>query len=341
MSDWAIRVKDLYKQYPGRDRPVDAVNGLDLEIPAGECFGLLGPNGAGKTTTVEILEGLNKPTSGEVEVLGMRWEENEREIRERIGVTLQETRFPDKQTVFEMVRLFRSFYRTGVEPEEVIARVSLESKTNSYVEQLSGGQQQRLAVAIALVGDPELLFLDEPTTGLDPQSRRQLWDVIRDLHARGRTTLITTHYMDEAERLCDRVAIIDHGRVIALGSPADLIARLGGEHVVEFALADGEPPPDPATFLELAAVLSARYEGDGYTLTVSEPHRTIPALLDHLDAQGRPLARLTTRHASLEDVFVALTGRHLRDNVPDEPAPNRSRRRARRWGRRAAKAEEG
>ncbi|MHC5537947.1 ABC transporter ATP-binding protein, partial [Singulisphaera rosea] len=255
MGDWAIRVKDLRKRYPGRDSPVDAVNGLDLEVRTGECFGLLGPNGAGKTTTVEILEGLNRPTSGDVEILGLRWEHDERALRERIGVTLQETRFPEKQTAREMVRLFRSFYREGLEPEDVLGRVSLEGKANSFVDQLSGGQQQRLAVAVALVGDPELLFLDEPTTGLDPQSRRQLWDVIRDLHARGRTTVLTTHYMDEAERLCDRVAIIDHGKVIALGSPAELISKLGGEHVVEFAVAGEGNAPEPSSFGDLPTVL--------------------------------------------------------------------------------------
>ena len=168
-----------------------------------------------------------------------QWSTDEVAIRERIGVTLQETRFPDKETVHEIVSLFRSFYKTGMNPEDVIARVSLESKSNAFIEQLSGGQQQRLAVAIALVGDPEILFLDEPTTGLDPQSRRQLWEVIRDLRDRGRTVVLTTHYMDEAERLCDRVAIIDNGNIIAQGSPAELIARLGGDHIVEFALEVG------------------------------------------------------------------------------------------------------
>jgi ABC-2 type transport system ATP-binding protein len=332
MSDWAIRVKDLRKQYAGRDGPIDAVNGLDLEIPVGECFGLLGPNGAGKTTTVEILEGLNQPTSGDVEVLGLRWATDETEIRERIGVTLQETRFPDKQTVTELLGLFRSFYRCGLEPAQVLARVALESKANSFVEHLSGGQQQRLAVAVALVGDPELLFLDEPTTGLDPQSRRQLWDVIRELRGRGRTTLLTTHYMDEAERLCDRVAVIDHGKIIALGSPAHLIARLGGEHIVEFALTGERPLPEPSTYCTLATVLAARAEGDGYALTVGEPHRAIPALLDLLEEQGHHLVRLTTRQVSLEDVFVALTGRHLRDDEPEEPARNGKRRRGWRRG---------
>ena len=257
MAEWAIRVKDLRKQYPGRNGPVDAVNGIDLEIKQGECFGLLGPNGAGKTTTVEIVEGLNQPTSGEVEVLGMSWATDAVGIRERIGVTLQETRLPDKETVHEIVSLFRSFYKTGAEPEDVIARVALEGKANAFIEQLSGGQQQRLAVALALVGDPEVLFLDEPTTGLDPQSRRQLWDVIRDFRDRGRTIVLTTHYMDEAERLCDRVAIIDQGKIIAQGSPAELISRLGGDHIIEFALEESADGPDAGAELVAGARLGA------------------------------------------------------------------------------------
>src|SRR5438105_4548410 len=222
----AIRVRELVKTYPGKP-PVEAVRGLDLEVPPGECFGLLGPNGAGKTTTLEIVEGLLDATSGDVEVLGMRWDHDEMNIRRRIGISLQETRLADKLTVREVIALFRSFYPSGITPAEAIARVSLEEKARTYVEKLSGGQRQRLAVACALVGDPELLFLDEPTTGLDPQSRRQLWEILRTLRAQGRTILLTTHYMDEAERLCDRVAIIDHGKVIALGTPKELIARLG------------------------------------------------------------------------------------------------------------------
>jgi ABC-2 type transport system ATP-binding protein len=323
MGEWAIRVQDLRKQYPGRSGPVHAVCGIDLEIKNGECFGLLGPNGAGKTTTVEIMEGLNQPTSGEVEVLGLHWRTDETAIRERIGVTLQETRFPEKETVYEIVTVFRSFYKQGLSPEDVIARVSLDSKANAFIEQLSGGQQQRLAVALSLVGDPEILFLDEPTTGLDPQSRRQLWDVIRDLRGRGRTVLLTTHYMDEAERLCDRVAVIDQGKIIALGSPAELIAHLGGDHIVEFALegAGNGADVEPGAFLGLDSVLAARRENDAYSLTVSEPHRAIPALLETLEREGRPLARLTTRHVSLEDVFVSLTGRHLRDDDESTAAP--------------------
>ena len=229
----ALRCERLVKKYGD----LVAVDGLDLEVRAGECFGLLGPNGAGKTTTVEILEGLNEPTAGSVEVLGMRWERDERALRQRLGVSLQETHLPDKLTVEENLRMFRSFYERGRPVDEVLEQVALQDKRTSWTERLSGGQKQRLAVACALVSDPELLFLDEPTTGLDPQSRRQLWDVVLGFKSRGRTVLLTTHYMDEAERLCDRVAIVDRGKVIALGTPAELIARLGGEHLVEFALA--------------------------------------------------------------------------------------------------------
>ncbi len=318
MGEWAIRVKDLHKQYPGRGGPVHAVNGIDLEIKRGECFGLLGPNGAGKTTTVEILEGLNTATRGDVEILGLQWSTDAVAIRERIGVTLQETRLPDKETVYEIVALFRSFYKKGLSPDDVINRVALDSKSDSFVEQLSGGQRQRLAVALALVGDPELLFLDEPTTGLDPQSRRQLWDVIRDLRECGSTVVLTTHYMDEAQSLCNRVAIIDQGKIIAQGSPVELIARLGGNHIIEFALEfDDRSAPTAESFQGLDSVLSARTENDGYSLTVSEPHRAIPALMDELEREGRPMSRLTTRHVSLEDVFVSLTGRHLRDASED------------------------
>ncbi len=330
MSEPAILVRDLRKTYPGRDREVVAVDGLDLQVIQGECFGLLGPNGAGKTTTVEILEGLNRPTSGTVEILGMRWESDALALRQRIGVTLQETRFPEKSTAREMARLFGSFYRQGLGPDEVLGRVALESKADAFVEDLSGGQRQRLAVALALAGDPELLFLDEPTTGLDPQARRQLWDVIRDLQGRGRTTLLTTHYMDEAERLCDRVAIVDQGKVIALGSPAELIARIGGEHVVEFAIADAAEPVRPEDFAGLASVLSARVEGDGLALTVDQPHRAIPALLEHLAGRRLAISRLTTRQVSLEDVFVALTGRHLRDDEAPDTVATPAKRRGRR-----------
>jgi ABC-2 type transport system ATP-binding protein len=310
----AILCRDLRKQYPAKPAPVEAVNGLDLEVSPGECFGLLGPNGAGKTTTIEILEGLLPPTSGEVEILGQRWGDKDQSLRERLGISLQETRLADKLTVEETLTLFSSFYQHGLAPKAVMEQVALTEKAGAYVSKLSGGQRQRLAVACALVGDPELLFLDEPTTGLDPQSRRQLWDILRGFRAQGRTILLTTHYMDEAERLCDRVAIIDHGKVIALGSPAELIARLGGEHFIEFALSEGPDVPNEA-LQELPAVVAVRREEDSYCMTVSAAHLAIPALLQLLQQRNRDLALLTTRHASLEDVFVNLTGRHLRDDV--------------------------
>jgi ABC-2 type transport system ATP-binding protein len=309
----AIRCSRLVKHYEGRP-PVEAVRGLDLDVQTGECFGLLGPNGAGKTTTIEILEGLLEPTEGDVEVLGLRWGgRDEDALRQRLGISLQETRLSEKLTVRETLTLFRSFYRHGIEPDEAIAVVSMEEKADARVGKLSGGQRQRLAVACALVGDPELLFLDEPTTGLDPQSRLQLWDVIRDFRGQGRTILLTTHYMDEAERLCDRVAVVDHGQVIALGTPEELIARLGGDHVIEFAVAEGQAVPDQARLHELPGVHSVRIEDRAIILRVAEPHVVLPAVLDRLRQDGKELSRLTTRHASLEDVFVQLTGRHLRD----------------------------
>ncbi len=312
-QELAISCRDLRKKYKSRSGVVDAVNGLDLDVVRGECFGLLGPNGAGKTTTIEIMEGLLSPTSGDVEVLGMRWGERDDDLRQRLGISLQETKFPEKLSVIETLVLFRSFYRNGKDPREVMESVALTEKAKAWVGKLSGGQRQRLAVACALVGDPDLLFLDEPTTGLDPQSRRQLWDIIRSLGEQGRTILITTHYMDEAERLCDRVAIVDHGRLIALGSPSELIATLGGDHVVEFAVANGGGPP-PESLASLPAVREARAEAGGIALTVTEPHIAIPALLQLLQSKGLDLIRLTTRHVSLEDVFVHLTGRHLRDD---------------------------
>lgn len=312
----AIRCLGLQKTYTGNP-PVEAVRGLDLEVQCGECFGLLGPNGAGKTTTVEILEGLLAPTAGDVEILGRHWGRDDTELRQRLGVSLQETRFGEKATVEETVRLFGSFYRRPRAAEEVLVEVGLTEKRRAFVGNLSGGQRQRLALASALVGDPELLFLDEPTTGLDPQSRRQLWDVVRALMERGRTIVLTTHYMDEAERLCDRVAIVDFGQRIALGSPAELIASLGGEHVIEFAVNNLPAPSpdllDPAALAGLPSVRSVREEAGAWQLSVAEPHVAIPALLDWLNARRLPLSRLITRHASLEDVFVHLTGRHLRD----------------------------
>src|SRR5262245_8070022 len=309
----AIRCRDLHKQYPAKPQPVNAVNGLDLEVEAGECFGLLGPNGAGKTTTVEILEGLLAATSGSVEILGQSWGDDDPALRQRLGITLQETRLSEKLTVRETVVLFRSFYQVGQDVDHVIALVSLAEKAAAQIGKLSGGQRQRLAVACALVGNPDLLFLDEPTTGLDPQSRRQLWDILRQLRDQGRTILLTTHYMDEAERLCDRVAVVDHGKVIALGTPKQLIAQLGGEHFIDILL-EGAGPLAPEELQHLPAVVNVRQENGQYSLAVTAPHQTLPALLEFLQGRGFGLSQLTTRHASLEDVFVTLTGRHLRDD---------------------------
>jgi ABC-2 type transport system ATP-binding protein len=304
----AVRCRGLVKRYAD----VVAVAGLDLEVQRGECFGLLGPNGAGKTTTIEILEGLLAPDEGEVEVLGRRWDRDERELRERLGIQLQETLLSDKLTVIELLRLFRSFYRRGQDIEEVLRIVELESKRDAWFSKLSGGQKQRLAVACALVSDPELLFLDEPTTGLDPQSRRQLWALLEEFRAGGGTVLLTTHYMDEAETLCDRVAIVDRGRVIALGTPRALIASLGAEHVVEFA-SEGPGGVQPELLRVLPGVRDVREENGAWALATSEVHLAVPALLERLTRQGRRLTYLSTHSATLEDVFVALTGRHLRD----------------------------
>jgi ABC-2 type transport system ATP-binding protein len=306
----SLRVSGLRKAYGD----VVAVDGLDLHVDAGECFGLLGPNGAGKTTTIEICEGLTVPDAGDVEVLGRHWNRDEHELRERLGIQLQETQLAEKLTVEETVRLFRSFYARGRDVGEVIDVVQLAEKRSSRVGKLSGGQKQRLALACAIVGDPELLFLDEPTTGLDPQSRRQLWDLIVELRASGRSVVLTTHYMDEAERLCDRVAIVDHGHVIALGTPRQLIASLGAEHVVEFTVAGGRAGTLTAGELQaLDGVCAAREHGGRWTLEVVELARAVPALLAELSRRGLTLGELATHSATLEDVFVSLTGRQLRD----------------------------
>ena len=303
----ALRCSGLVKRFTD----VTAVNGLDLEIFTGECFGLLGPNGAGKTTTVEILEGLTIADHGTVELLGQHWNAgDDRALRERIGVQLQETQLPEKVTVVESLRLFRSFYKRGHSVDEVIQTVGLEEKRNSRVGKLSGGQKQRLAVACALVSDPELLFLDEPTTGLDPQARLSLWDIVEKFRDRGGTILLTTHYMEEATRLCDRVAIMDHGKVIALGTPAALIESLGADQVIEFKVANALVD-DALT--SLPAVKNLHKRGDVYALTVSEIGVAMAALLAEIKRQQSDLVTLTTHQATLEDVFVSLTGRMLRD----------------------------
>jgi ABC-2 type transport system ATP-binding protein len=305
---------------------VQAVDGLDLEVARGECFGLLGPNGAGKTTTIEMCEGLTEADEGTIELLGLNWRTGAGELRQRIGIQLQETQFPDKLTVEETLRMFRSFFRRGISVDESIARAQLEEKRKSRVGGLSGGQKQRLAMATALVGDPELLFLDEPTTGLDPQARRHLWDLVDGLKQAGRTIILTTHYMDEAERLCDRVAIMDHGKVIALGTPQELIGSIGGEDIVEFAVTGGSDSPvresgpgaprgemDAARLTAIPGVHSHRVDAGLHQLSVSELHLAVPRIFAELAEQGLHLSEFRTHSATLEDVFVRLTGRNLRD----------------------------
>jgi ABC-2 type transport system ATP-binding protein len=304
----ALRCRGLVKRYGD----VVAVDGLELEVHRGECFGLLGPNGAGKTTTIEILEGLLSPDAGDVQVLGMRWEHDASRLRQRLGIQLQETQLSDKLSVEEVLRLFRSFYSQGPAVDELIASVGLDTKRTAWYSKLSGGQKQRLAIACALTGDPDLLFLDEPTTGLDPQSRRQVWDLLRGLKQQGRTILVTTHYMDEAHAICDRVAIVDHGKVIAQGTPTELIASLGAEHVVAFALRDGVELPAEAALLRLPGVRRASLHDGGGTLIVSHLHEALPALLRAVQAPD-PFSLLTTHSATLEDVFMSLTGRQLRE----------------------------
>jgi len=304
-----LSIRGLRKAYGD----VVAVNGIDLEAYPGECFGLLGPNGAGKTTTIEICEGLTAPDSGTVELLGLSWKNSSAELRERIGIQLQETQFPEKLTVEEIVQLFRSFYRHGLRPGKIIETVQLTEKKSARAGSLSGGQKQRLAMACALVGDPELLFLDEPTTGLDPQARRHLWDLVEDLKKAGRTIILTTHYMDEAERLCDRVAVMDQGRIIALGTPRELIATIGAEHIVEFVV-DGLAADLEAEALQrLEGVQHTRVDNGRYQLSVSELHTSVPELFGELARRRIKLTELRTHSATLEDVFVSLTGRNLRD----------------------------
>jgi ABC-2 type transport system ATP-binding protein len=328
----ALRICALKKAFAD----VQAVDGIDLEVAKGECFGLLGPNGAGKTTTIEICEGLTAADEGTVELLGLNWKTGAHELRQRIGIQLQETQFPDKMTVEETLRLFRSFYRSGITVDESIKLAQLEEKRRARVGGLSGGQKQRLAMATALVGDPELLFLDEPTTGLDPQARRHLWDLVEELKRAGRTIILTTHYMEEAEQLCDRVAIMDHGKVIALGTPNELIAKECSEDIVEFAVGPKATAVPSTTVAEatsaqddivggagravdvkalkaIPGVQSHRVDEDVHQLSVSELHTTVPRIFAAIEAQGLHLSEFKTHSATLEDVFVRLTGRNLRD----------------------------
>ena len=304
--DLAIRCRALRKSY----RDTVAVRHVDLDIRRGECFGLLGPNGAGKTTTIEILEGLTTPDSGEVEILGMRWADDEIRIRAQLGIQLQETRLTDTQRVGEAIRLFRSFYETGPSVDDLIERVQLQEKRHAFIRDLSGGQVQRLSLACALAGDPQILFLDEPTTGLDPQSRRAIWEICERFRDDGGTILLTTHFMDEAERLADRVAIMDQGEILVSGTPSELILTLGGANIIEFEL--DLPIPEERLAL-LPGVKTATRLGPLLHLTADELHRSLPALIRFVMEQGGTMSSLRTQRATLDDVFLARTGRQLRD----------------------------
>jgi ABC-2 type transport system ATP-binding protein len=302
----AIEVEHLVKHYPG----VRAVDDVSFSVAAGEVFALLGPNGAGKTTTTEIVEGLRRPDSGAVRVLGLDALRQGDAIKQRIGIQLQTTALYQKLTVREIVALFGSFFARALPPDEVIALVSLQEKAETRSKQLSGGQRQRLAVAIALVNDPEIVFLDEPTTGLDPQARRRMWEVIENLRGRGRTVFLTTHYMEEAERLCDRVAIMEHGKIIALGTPQDLIREHFKYTAIEFAT----PPLIPLdTLRALPLVADLQAENDKITLYSSGVPQTIEALTRLAAAHNDGLSGLTVRQATLEDLFLHLTGRRIRE----------------------------
>jgi ABC-2 type transport system ATP-binding protein len=309
-NEVAVSARGLVKRYGD----VVAVDGIDFVARRGTCLGVLGPNGAGKTTTIEILEGLKEPDAGEVEVLGRRWKDDPRGIQERIGVQLQETEFQEKITVFELLRLFRSFYRQGRDVEEVVKTVGLEEKRDARVKALSGGQRQRLAVGCALLNEPDILFLDEPSTGLDPHARRRLWDIVESFKSNGGTVVLTTHYMEEAERLADDLIIVDHGRVIARGSPAEIIASLGAESMVRFSLAGTDPRSLTEQELHgLDGVRSARYSGAEITLSVVHTQAVISGLFDLIDQRDLELEDLNTHRPTLEEVFVSLTGKHLQD----------------------------
>jgi len=301
-----IRVRGLRKQFP----KVLAVAGVDLSVTKGEVFGLLGPNGAGKTTTLEMIEGLTPADAGTIEISGLNWRQNAPEIRALIGVQLQATSLYNKITPREALDLFGSYYPKRLDTDELLDLVQLKDKADSYHVTLSGGQAQRLALALALVNDPEVIFLDEPTAGLDPQGRRSLWEVVRKMKAEGRTTMLTTHYMDEAEQLCDRLAILDHGRVLRVGTPAELIASLGIPSVVELTFEGAAP--DPSAFAaRLGALVEAR--GDVWEIPTPDPKALLPKLLTAIDAERLVYSQVHVRRATLEDVFLQLTGRSLRE----------------------------
>src|ERR1700693_1507617 len=306
MNDSILQVENLVKRYGD----VEALRGVSFSVNEGEVFGLLGPNGAGKTSTIEIMEGLRTPDSGRVSVCGLDPQKNPEELKHEIGAALQATSLPDKLRVIEALRLFASFYRRHRSPDELLKRFGLEEKRNTFYSQLSGGQKQRLALAMALVNDPKVLFFDEPTAGLDPQVRREIYDIIEELRREKKTILMTTHYIEEAERLCDRVAIVDHGKVIALGTPRELKERSGDKTRIEVKR------PRPAAngaLRNLEGVVDAREMEGTYVLHTQRPPQAIVALVKHLEEQNNELVSLEISAPSLEDIYLELTGRRLRD----------------------------
>jgi ABC-2 type transport system ATP-binding protein len=310
----AIRCQSLVKCYGEKL----AVAGIELTVEVGECFGLLGPNGAGKTTTVEMLEGLTKPDSGTVELFGLPWGKGQdHELQERLGVQLQDTQLADKLMVEEVLRLFRSFYRKGRSVDELVRDLDLQAERKQQYHKLSGGQKQRVALGTALAGDPELLFLDEPTTGLDPRARQQLWKIVQGFQSRGRSVLITTHYMEEAAALCDRIAVMDHGKIIALGTPRSLVDGLGLVQFVEF---DTKVAPDEAALAALPAVETVARRGDGYRLRIDRSLSALTSVLNELERQRVTPIGLSTHQATLDDVFLHLTGRALKNGEAGKQA---------------------
>jgi ABC-2 type transport system ATP-binding protein len=310
----AIRCESLVKTYGDKL----AVAGIELTVEVGECFGLLGPNGAGKTTTVEMLEGLTRPDSGKVELFGISWRAGrDRELRERLGVQLQDTQLADKLMVEEVLRLFRSFYPKGRAVEDLIADLDLGAERKQQYHKLSGGQKQRVALGTALAGDPELLFLDEPTTGLDPRARQQLWAIVQGFQKRGRSVLITTHYMEEAAELCDRIAVMDHGKIIASGTPRSLVDGLG---LVQFVQFEARQALDEAAMAGLPAVERVERRGEGYRLRIDRSLSALSAVLGELERQNVTPIGLSTHQATLDDVFLHLTGRALKNGHDGQEA---------------------
>ena len=308
MQEVVVNVKNLVKSYA----QVKAVNGLSFQVLSGETFGMLGPNGAGKTTTVEIIEGLRTADSGEVSVLGMDVAKVPARIKQRIGVQLQAPSLLPLVNVTELLDLFASFYDRSLPVNDVLKMLSLEESRKVLVKNLSGGQQQRLSVALALINDPDIAFLDEPTTGLDPQARRNLWTVIEGMRAQGKTVFLTTHYMEEAERLCDRVAVVDHGNIIASGSPRELIQAYFKENAIEF---DSETPPPEMVMQSFPGATQVMVKQNEVTIYSGDMPATMSALLKYEEKTGNAsrMKNLRVREATLEDVFLKLTGRKIRE----------------------------